>query len=131
MRIDIGSALCRVAIWCAGRDVPAFADRAVSRLALIGLGVYRKHVSRFTGRVCMFRISCSQHAIEAVKAHGWRRGRAGIIERLLECDGNYILTEFDGRLSMQLSNGQSIEEADISEVLIRNYRAGRGGGPAS
>lgn len=73
----------------------------------------------------MFRTSCSNYASEVVGNEGWRSGRGKIAARLGRCDGSYTLSEFDGRLTMQLSDGTSLEEHEISEGLVARYRATR------
>jgi hypothetical protein len=60
---------------------PALMQEVASAL----LRGYRRFVSPFLPRACRFHPTCSQYAIEAIAAHGFRRGvRLGFL-RLLRC----------------------------------------------
>lgn len=46
---------------------------------------YRRWVSPLLPRSCRFHPTCSQYAIEAIAAHGMRRGGGLALRRVLRC----------------------------------------------
>ena len=98
---------------------PAFFDGTASVLAIAALRVYRVLLSRVSGRICMFRPSCSEFALNTLVDVGWTRGRSLIATRLRQCDGNYVLLTIDGRVTLQSSDGCVHEEESISTAVLK------------
>ena len=65
---------------CQGGHVPK--RRPVAR-AIHSL--YKATLSRAFGGACRFHPSCSDYALEAVERHGWLRGGALALKRLVRC----------------------------------------------
>jgi putative membrane protein insertion efficiency factor len=63
--------------------------RAISRGAVFGLTLlvrgYRRTIGPMLGGCCRYTPSCSQYAIEALRAHGVWRGLALAAWRMLRC----------------------------------------------
>jgi uncharacterized protein len=57
----------------------------VAHLLLALLTVYRRAISPWLGQNCRFHPTCSRYAIEAIEAHGARRGSWLAIRRVSRC----------------------------------------------
>lgn len=58
----------------------------MKHLAIGLVGVYRWTVSPLLGARCKYHPSCSQYAIDAYRAHGFVRGTALSLWRLVRCN---------------------------------------------
>ena len=54
-------------------------------LALLPIHAYRWFLSPFLGRHCRFHPTCSAYALEAIEAHGIRRGYFLALKRIGRC----------------------------------------------
>lgn len=60
--------------------------RKALQLVLIGfIKVYQKTISPLLGPHCRFQPTCSSYAIEAIKAHGIKKGVLLSVKRILKC----------------------------------------------
>jgi len=56
-----------------------------ARAAVRGLTFYKRFLSPLLPAACRFLPTCSEYASEAVRRHGFRRGSALTIRRLMRC----------------------------------------------
>ena len=60
-------------------------DRFIGWLLLVAIQLYRWTLGPLLGGHCRYAPSCSSYAIDAIGRHGWLRGGALAIRRLLRC----------------------------------------------
>ena len=61
------------------------AEQGLVAVAAGAIGVYQIALSPVLPRVCRFRPTCSEYALEALKRHGVVRGTILAIRRVLRC----------------------------------------------
>ena len=57
----------------------------IARLLIGGISLYRRLVSPLLPRSCRFHPTCSEFAVEAVRAHGAGRGLVLAVRRVARC----------------------------------------------
>jgi len=75
----------------------------------------------FRGR-CLYKVSCSNHVYQITKQHGIKEGINALFYRTRNCRPGYYLTKIHGNLVLITKANMLIEEKDISEKIINNYR---------
>mgnify|MGYP001806431871 FL=1 len=100
----------------AALPVPARGDTAAARVALRLIGVYQRHLSRHSGRLCLFHPTCSHRAAALLRDHGWRSGIPLIRAQLRRCDGNYtLLRTRDGGVELVTADGMRFAADEVAE----------------
>jgi putative membrane protein insertion efficiency factor len=56
-----------------------------SALIVIVIRLYQKYISPLTPPSCRFYPTCSEYALQAVEKHGFVRGCAKSLKRILKC----------------------------------------------
>ncbi|WP_393972515.1 membrane protein insertion efficiency factor YidD [Xanthobacter flavus] len=102
--------------------LPSWADHLLASAALITITLYRRRVSRYSGRQCLFEPSCSHRAASAFRQMGFRSGAQFARAQLQRCGGNFSLcTACDGNVILLTSDGMRFEGEELS-VAIREGR---------
>jgi putative membrane protein insertion efficiency factor len=57
----------------------------VVRLLVALIRVYQRGISRWTPAVCRFQPTCSEYAAQALLKHGFFKGGAMAVKRILRC----------------------------------------------
>lgn len=57
----------------------------VVRVEVLLLSLYKRFVSPMLGQRCRFTPTCSVYAMDALARHGWLKGNAKIVWRILRC----------------------------------------------
>lgn len=104
--------------------VPFCCERLACRGALVLLRTYKAHASGRTGRVCMFRESCSDFAARVLEEHGWAEGVRQVRTRLSRCGGSYnLVTDTAGRTTLMYPDGLLFREDELSSTFLgRSHR---------
>lgn len=58
----------------------------MKRVATALIRFYQKHVSPFRAPCCRFVPTCSEYALEAIEIHGFFKGGALAVWRILRCN---------------------------------------------
>ncbi|MFS2112100.1 membrane protein insertion efficiency factor YidD [Sphingomonas sp. Sphisp140] len=118
----IGKSVVRLVLWAADHDrVPGRLDRVAARWAISLIGLYRRHLSARSGRTCLFRKTCSSHALEAFERLGWREGVQEAAAQLRRCGGNYsMLRSVQGETMLITCDGHHFARADLSDAVVRS-----------
>ena len=61
----------------------------IAKLIFWIIKFYQKHLSRFTPQ-CIYKPSCSEYCILAIKKYGVRQGLSMFFERINRCDMEHI-----------------------------------------
>jgi putative component of membrane protein insertase Oxa1/YidC/SpoIIIJ protein YidD len=116
MRINVGvTALARR---CTRWEAARLIEPLVTFLAMAAVRAYRLTLSGRIGVTCMFRPSCSEFAIDALRKRGWNSARHDIDARLARCDGVYVATHDGTGFEVRTSDGLELGEADLSERFL-------------
>ncbi len=95
--------------------VPARGDAVAARAALRLIGAYQRHLSRHSGRLCLFHPTCSHRAAAMLRDHGWRSGIPLIRAQLRRCDGNYtLLRTRDGGVELVTADGMRFAGNEVA-----------------
>jgi putative component of membrane protein insertase Oxa1/YidC/SpoIIIJ protein YidD len=105
--------------------VPARCEAIAARLAIVMIEIYRRVLSRFHRRTCLFLPSCSSRGIATLREFGWTRGIAMIRAQLDRCGGDYmLLVSTAGQVTLLTGDGKRFAEAEISPAILA--RSGHG-----
>jgi uncharacterized protein len=76
-------------------------------------------------RCCCFKVSCSNYVYHQTMVLGFRAGCKAFLYRFRTCrnGSRLIWLENENILLMILANGDQLEEEEISDNLIRQYKA--------
>ena len=89
-----------------------------SQISIFLLKLYKKYISRFTHRVCLFNPTCSEYAQQEIVSQGVWAARTKIIERLRECNGDYSLSlNSKGEIELASHSGIIYSEQEVSTEL--------------
>lgn len=58
----------------------------MSRALIWAIQLYQHTVGLVLPRVCRFEPTCSSYAVQALREHGWWRGTALTVRRILRCN---------------------------------------------
>ena len=103
----------------AGRaTVPDALDGAAASMAGQAIRLYRRFLSPYAGRRCLFRVSCSDYAAQAFALRGWKDGVQESLTRLRRCGGSYsLVSDVRGRLTLVTEDGTEFEDDDLAGWL--------------
>lgn len=106
--------------------VPSFMDRQVAKLASQAVKAYRQSLSQRTGKICLFRKTCSHATLDYLGEFGWNKGIVLAQTRVRSCGGVYTVTsDVFGRAVLITCDGTTIAQDDLSEaVATRNVLHG-------
>lgn len=109
----------------AALPLPAALDAAAARGAIRAIGLYRRHLSRHSGRRCLFHPSCSRRAAALLAAHGWRTGMPLVRDQVRRCGGDYTLVSLGGgRVALVTCDGMRFEGDELAGYPSGGERAG-------
>jgi putative component of membrane protein insertase Oxa1/YidC/SpoIIIJ protein YidD len=76
-------------------------------------------------RNCLYNISCSNHIYNTTEKDGLRKGLIEFKYRYKTCRPGYeiVLLQSENTLLMKLVNGTVLNEKEISEEIVKNYKA--------
>jgi putative component of membrane protein insertase Oxa1/YidC/SpoIIIJ protein YidD len=99
-------------------SLPPALDRPAAALAIRIIDAYRKVLSSRTGRICLFKKSCSQTAQDYFVEFGWNQGIVRANRRLRICGGTYTLSrDALGRCLLITSSGEAFSDSDLSTAI--------------
>ncbi|WP_406677377.1 membrane protein insertion efficiency factor YidD [Rhodopseudomonas infernalis] len=105
----------RIAAKC---SQPLWFDPVVTPLSLSAIRLYRRLLSRSTGRTCLFNPSCSQRALEAIETHGFSRGIVLAAEQIDRCGGSFTFSvTTTGETWLVTSDGLRFGPEEIADVV--------------
>lgn len=88
----ISRCVCSAVRWADEHGgVPPALDAATANAAISAIDFYRRFLSPRTGVACLFRPTCSQRAIEALRGYGWNRGRRLMRAQIDRCRGEFSM----------------------------------------
>jgi putative component of membrane protein insertase Oxa1/YidC/SpoIIIJ protein YidD len=103
----------------AALPVPSCLDGPAARWATRLIALYRRRLSRHSGRWCLFRPTCSQRAATLLAVHGWRAGLPLVRRQLRRCSGDYaLLRTSDGGIELVTADGARFPAEDTAEWLL-------------
>lgn len=125
----IASACVQMVLASARVPMPGLLDRPAAAAAVKAILLYRCCLSARAGRHCLFRVSCSEHAVSAVSSLGWTEGLRVTAIRLRQCGGAYsISTDVRGHPTLLAADGTEFGHEHLATWLLPD---GRGGQKAS
>lgn len=99
-------------------------DRVLALLARTIIWLYQRLLSRWTGRTCHFRPTCSAFAAASFRALGFRDGLAATRARLGDCCGTYSLRlGSDARVEMLARSGSVYTEEELAPHIVAKLSA--------
>ncbi|MGP9821719.1 membrane protein insertion efficiency factor YidD [Salinarimonas sp. NSM] len=100
-------------------DLPPPLDRAAAAAGIAAIRLYKRHLSRHTGRICLFRPTCSTRALEALETRGWREGICEASRQLARCSGTYTLgIGCDGSAELVTADGRRFTAEEIAPEIL-------------
>lgn len=104
-----GSVLIRRPLW----------DWLLARIAIGLLWIYKRCISRFTGRTCLFHPSCSMRSLTLFRQRGFVEGLSGTRAQLFDCYPEYSLSFGDGgRIRLVTRSGRTFSEEEIAPSVL-------------
>ena len=110
---------CVALLEAAGRMTPPSilhpaAAAATRRMILF----YRRYLSPWSGRRCLFRVSCSEYAADAFAVQGWNGGIDASLRRIRQCGSSYSLaSDIEGRLTLVTGDGTEFGHDELAGWL--------------
>lgn len=107
-------------------ELPARLDQRFAQAATALIKFYQRHLSKHTGRVCLFEPSCSNRALTLLDQYGWREGIKLVDAQLKRCSGNYSLcTTCFGDVLLTTADGSRFHAEEVSPAIRFSASASR------
>lgn len=97
-------------------------QKVLSWVAIRAVSTYRISLSRFIGQDCLFRPTCSRHALNVLKEHGWSKGIVLAAAQLRDCGGGYSLRMGAAGVEMVTESGRTVPEAQLAPFVTDKLR---------
>lgn len=91
----------------------------MKNLLLIVIRLYWKLISKDKRRPCLFRETCSQYVYRQTCEHGFFEGFRAFSARYKKCRKGYKLYTTSDGFEMELADGTTIKEGEISLQIIK------------
>jgi putative component of membrane protein insertase Oxa1/YidC/SpoIIIJ protein YidD len=104
--------------------IPPWLDSIFTAVASVAVNTYRLGFSHWLGKQCLFRQTCSEHALAMLRDSGWNEGMGEIRDRLTRCCGDFrIRIDGNGRLELETVDGLIFRQDHLSDFIIGQYSA--------
>ena len=102
----------------------AVIDATITFAVILAVRLYQILLSRWIGRKCQFRTSCSRFALQQLHSCDWRLAIQATKERLNDCCGSYSLRMNEAaQVEMLTISGRKYAESELAEYIVERIRA--------